>query len=64
MDSLDKYCLDSMGLLTGTSTACYFVLLGTRTTRGNINFHQRPHINAREQEEQEQVPHAFYKTFS
>ncbi|KAK5793293.1 hypothetical protein PVK06_034435 [Gossypium arboreum] len=52
MDNLDKYCLDSMGLLVGTPTSCYFVPPGTQTTRRNMVFCQRLHINAREQEEQ------------
>ncbi|KAH1108003.1 hypothetical protein J1N35_011771 [Gossypium stocksii] len=52
MESLDKYCLDSMSLLDGTPTTCYFVPLGTRTTRGNMVFHQHPYSITGEQEEQ------------
>ncbi|KAH1063404.1 hypothetical protein J1N35_028391 [Gossypium stocksii] len=41
-----------MGLLTGTPTAFYFVPPGTRTTRGNMVFHQCPQPTSREQEDQ------------
>ncbi|KAH1064126.1 hypothetical protein J1N35_029113 [Gossypium stocksii] len=54
-DSPNKYVRprrNSQCLLAGTPTACYFNPLGTRTTRGNMVFCQRPHFTTREQEEQ------------
>jgi len=40
-DSLDTYCLDSMGLLAGTPSSFYFVPPGTRTDRSYIVFRRR-----------------------
>lgn len=37
-DSLNTYCLDSMGLLAGTPSSFYFIPLSTRTDRSHRVF--------------------------